>query len=186
MGSHLLVEGEGSGRDGEIEPTNRSLFSCRRVPCSVPALSHDCGRRHTHRRFVDFHTLANVRADNVSGSGRRYSRSSNYLSDLRSGECGRIRPHRGPCLALLSSVLLTRKLKVLVFLTSRVVLSGMHLYGFRVNQVSPDALSAPRTAGQYYCLNQLISIRLKYGCGSSRSRTEDEKAGCSTPQDAAS
>jgi hypothetical protein len=117
----FLVEGEGSGRDGEIETKNRSLFSCRRVPRSVPALSHYCGRRRTHRRLVDFHTLANFRADNVCRSGRRYSRSSNCLSDFRSDECGRIRPHRGPCLALLSSVLLTRKLKGLVFLTSRYV-----------------------------------------------------------------
>jgi hypothetical protein len=72
-----LVEGEESGRHGEIGPENRSLFSWRRIPCSVPALSCYGGRRRTHPRLVDLDTagpLANVRVHYVSRGGRRYGR----------------------------------------------------------------------------------------------------------------
>ena len=94
-GNPCLVEGEGSGRNVEIGLENRSLFSCCRIPCSVPAVSRDYGRRRTHPKLVDFNPLANVPADNVSRGGRWFGWRSHSLFDFRSGEYGRIRSHGG-------------------------------------------------------------------------------------------
>src|ERR1700719_2887296 len=110
-----LVEGAEGGHNGEIGAENRSLFSCRRIPCSVSALSRYCGRRLTHPRMVDLDAatpLANVCADDVSRGGRRYDRSSHCLSDFRSDECGRIRRGGGRLSLCLSSVSLASELTV--------------------------------------------------------------------------
>jgi hypothetical protein len=84
-----------SGRNGESGPENRSLFSCCRIFCSVPAFPRDCGWRRTHSRLVDFSPLANFPADNVSRGGWWLGRRSHCLFDFRCGECGPILSRRG-------------------------------------------------------------------------------------------